>query len=271
MSRPPVSADIAARFGQLYKGGVDRPTHPQLSAVFKRYGFEDVAPYQHSHGGPNKESRVRKVLEAAIRRPRNARPIVEALLVDLRALGCFSNGVIEEEVIARVAAAFAAQGYELTPEGELRQLGAVDLSTGGRPALDEQLARLLRAEDDPALALGSAKDLLEAIAKFVLDELGWPHGENDDFSKLWHFARERLGLLPQDVTAGPAQAEVRAILQSSWTIASKVNELRNDHGTGHGRTLPTGVTAEIAQMVVREACSVGELVLTTLDRQVGRR
>ncbi|WP_234709551.1 abortive infection family protein [Mycolicibacterium cosmeticum] len=214
---------------------------------------------------------MRKVLEAVVRRPRHARPIIDALLVDLRALGCFTNGIIEQDVISRVAAAFATQGYELTAEGELRRLGAVDLSTGGRLALDEQLERLLRAEDDPALAIGSAKDLLEAIAKFVLDELDWPHSEKDDFSKLWYFARERLGLLPQNVAAGPAQAEIRAVLQSSWTIASKVNELRNDHGTGHGRTLPTGITPEIAQMVVREACSVGELALTTLDRQVGRR
>lgn len=271
MSRPPVNADIAARFAQVYKGGVGRPTHQQLTAVFKRYGFDDVAPYDHPVGGPNKELRVRKALDAATRRPRHARQLVDELLVDLRALDCFTNGVVDRGVIVGLAAAFADQGYELTSEGELRHLGSVDLSTGGRPALDEQLERLLRAEDDPALALGSAKDLLEAIAKFVLDELEWPHSEKDDFNKLWHFARERLGLLPQDVAAGPAQAEVRAILQSCWTIAAKVNELRNDHGTGHGRILPTGVTAEIAQMVVREACSVGELVLTTLDRQVGRR
>ncbi|MBE5471744.1 abortive infection family protein [Mycobacteroides abscessus] len=271
MSRPPISADIAARFAQLYKGGIDRPTHPQLTAVFKRFGFDDIAPYNSSIGAPNKEFRVRKVLEAVARKPRYGRELVDALLVDLRALGCFTNGIIERDVIVRVQAAFTDQGFELTDAGELRAAGPVDLSTGDRIALDEQLARLLRTEDDPALALGSAKDLLEAIAKFVLDELSWPYGDSDDFNKLWHFARERLGLLPQDVAAGPAQSQVRAILQSSWTIASKVNELRNDHGTGHGRTLPTGVTAEIAQMVVREACSVAELVLGTLDRQVGRR
>ena len=39
VSRPPISADIAARFARLYKGGVDRPTHAQLSTVFKRFGF----------------------------------------------------------------------------------------------------------------------------------------------------------------------------------------------------------------------------------------
>jgi hypothetical protein len=240
-----------------------------LTTVFKKYGFDDVGQYNSTTGLPNKEIRLRRVLEAIHRHPRHARGLIEALLVDLRALDCFTSGVVDSEVVRRVKSAFAEQGFDLTDAGELRTLGPVDLSTGGRAALDEQLTRLVRAEDDPALALGSAKDLLEAIAKFVLDELSWPHGDKDDFHKLWHFARERLGLLPQ--AAGPAQAQVREILQSAWSIASKVNEMRNDHGTGHGRILPTGVTPEIAQMVIREACSVAELVLTTLDRQVGRR
>jgi hypothetical protein len=271
VSRLPISADIAARFAQLYKGGIGRPTHPQLTSVFRRFGFGDVAPYDSVAGTPNKELRVRRVLEAVNRRPRYARELVEALLVDLRALGCFTSELVESEVLMRLQAAFFDQGFELTVQGELRTSGPADLSTGGRPALDEQLARLLRAEDDAALSLGSAKDLLEAVAKFVLSEVDWPHGEHDDFNKLWHFARERLGLLPQDAAMGPAHSEVREILQASWTIASKVNELRNDHGTGHGRTLATGVTTEVAQMVVREACSVAELVLATLDRQIGRR
>lgn len=271
MSRPPISPDIAVRFAQLYKGGVHSPTHDRLTATFKRYGFGDVATYDHSADvKPNKETRVRLVLEAAHRRPHHARELVEALLVDLRALDCFSNGTVGAEVMSRLKAAFKAEGFDLTDTGELRTAGTIDLSTGGRPALDEQLARLLRAEDDPALALGSAKDLLEAVAKFVLDELSWPYSDNADFGQLWHFARERLDLLPQQAK-GDAKAHVREILQCSWTIASKVNELRNDYGTGHGRTLPTGVTAEVAQMVIREACSVAELVLATLDRQLGRR
>jgi hypothetical protein len=60
-------------------------------------------------------------------------------------------------------------------------------------------------------------------------------------------------------------------MQSAWNIADSVNQLRNLQGTGHGRTLPTGVTAEMALLVVREACSIAEYVLMTLDRTLGRR
>jgi hypothetical protein len=52
--------------------------------------------------------------------------------------------------------------------GGLTREGVIDLSTGGRAALDEQLKRLQRSTDDPGQLLGSAKDLLEAVTKFVL-------------------------------------------------------------------------------------------------------
>ena len=81
-----------------------------------------------------------------------------------------------------------------------------------------------------------------------------------------------FGLLPSQVDTGLAGANnIKAILQSSWSIADEVNKLRGLEGTGHGRTLPTGVTAEMALMVVREACNVAEFALTTLDRVTGRR
>lgn len=59
-------------------------------------------------------------------------------------------------------------------------------------------------------------------------------------------------------------------LQASWNIAEQVNVLRGLQGAGHGRTLPTGVSADLALLVVREACSVAEFMLTTLERQYGR-
>ena len=44
-----------------------------------------------------------------------------------------------------------------------------------------------------------------------------------------------------------------------------------ESGKPHERPLSIVVADDLAHMVIREACSVAELVLTTLDRQVGRR
>lgn len=94
---------------------------------------------------------------------------------------------------------------------------------------------------------------------------------NADFGQLWYLARERLGVRPEDVIASQTGSDqVRKILGASWTIAEQVSSLRNLVGTGHGRTLPTALSAEAALLVVREACSLAQFVLDTLDRQLGR-
>src|SRR6266540_2359903 len=75
---------------------------------------------------------------------------------------------------------------------------------------------------------------------------------------------------PHNRPATASRMSSKAVLQSSWKIAEQINELRCIQGTGHGRTLPTGVTAEMALLMVREACSVADFALTTLDRLYGR-
>lgn len=154
--------------------------------------------------------------------------------------------------------------------GQLRAFVGADLDTGGRPALDEQLDRLRRSTADPALLIGTAKELLESVAKFVLEEVGLSVHDKMDFAQLWHLARERLGVLPQQVDPDvPGAAAVQAIHQSTWQIAEQVNQLRNLQGTGHGRTLPTGISEELTLLVVREAASVAEYMLRLLDRTRG--
>ncbi len=73
------------------------------------------------------------------------------------------------------------------------------------------------------------------------------------FEELWFHARDRLGLLPQGIDLNQSgSTQVREILQSSWSIARMANEVRNVEGTGHGRTLPTAMSADLAMLVVRE-------------------
>ncbi|CDZ90273.1 abortive infection family protein [Rhodococcus ruber] len=270
MVRPPVSEEIAATVARFYKGGAG-PTHTKLTSAIRVGGYVDADPWDPVMKTPSKEIRVVTVIRAATRAPIRARELMEALLRDLRADGHFDDGTVTVEALRRAQAAFAEQEWNLSDQGHLTQKGPINLDTGGRPALDEQLRRLQRAGDDPALALGSAKDLLEAVAKFVLHELDWPLAGNPDFNQIWYFARERLNLLPQQVPGDtPGAKHIKAILQSAWKIVEQVNELRNLQGTGHGRTLPTGVSPEMARLVVREACSIAEFTLSALDRSKGQ-
>jgi len=221
--------------------------------------------------GPNKEKRVQATVCAAIRAPKRARQLVNGLLSALRTHGVIVEGTPQfdkanTEVLRR---ALTHQGWSLAPNGHMAPIGAIDLETGGREALDDQIRRLRQNTDDPALLLGTVKELLESVAKFVLQELQFlPPNRNLGYDELWHLTRDRLGILPEQVAGdGDGSKAIKAILGSAWKIAKQVNVLRNLQGTGHGRTLPSGVTAEQALLVVREACSVAEFTLATLDRQ----
>lgn len=277
MTSPPISQEIGAAIAQFFFGGAG-PSHSKLTRIFMAGGFGDDDPYMPPKDGkpasPNKEQRVLQVFATAVRKPSGAKALVDAMLADLRVHGSFTpgNARFSPDAIRPTQKAFARAGWILSDDGLLAPMGGIDLSTGGREALEEQLGRLRRSTDDPAALLGTAKDLLEAVAKFVLEGLGFPVSGKEDFNQLWYLARDRLNLLPQNVDVNiPGHKSIRAVLQSAWAIADQVNELRSLQGTGHGRTLPTGVTGELALLVVREACSVAEFMLTTLDRQLGRR
>lgn len=263
--------DVVAAIGAFFYAGKG-PSHSEITRVLAAGGVsDDYARPLDGKTGPNKQERVLNGLNQSIRQGTGRRTL-ESMLSALRVKECIgvpdgqrSN---DEDVLR---AALGRAGWYLTDQGELRPFGAADLNTGGRGALDEELDRLRRNTHDPALQLGTAKDLLESVAKYVLEELGITSTGNMSFSALWHVARERLGVLPQNVdTSVPGFEQIRRIHQSTWKIAENVNELRNLQGTGHGHILPTGVTEDMALLVVREACSVAEYMLRQLDHMHGR-
>lgn len=267
----PVSDEIAGALGAFFHGGTG-PSHAAISGVLLRAGYSQGDGYVAGRAeNPNKEQRVQSAVRRAVRRPERARDLTEGILTQLRLHGCFRAETNFVSQVSTLRSALRRSGYSLSEDGTLLTLGAIDLLTGNRSALDEQIDRLRRSTDDPAQLVGSAKDLLEAVAKFVLEELSFPVSRSADFGHLWYLARERLAVRPEDVAAGQTGSdEVRKILGASWTIAEQVNSLRNLMGTGHGRTLPTALSADAALLVVREACSLAQFVLDTLDRQLGR-
>lgn len=263
-----LSGDVISAIASFFHGG-DGPSHTVVTRILVANGVGDEYTYQPGGVGPNKEQRVIRGLTQAQRHPKRARELVEAFLSAFRSAGLVASGPPsgDEERLRR---ALGRVGWYLNDDGLLRPFGDIDVETGGRAALDEQVERLRRATGDPALLIGTAKDLLEAVCKFVLEELGMPVSDKMDYGQLWHLARERLGVLPQQVDPNlPGGDALRAIHQSTWSIADQINKLRNLQGTGHGRTLPTGVTEDLALLVVREAATVADYMLGRLAAEKG--
>ncbi len=134
-------------------------------------------------------------------------------------------------------------------------------------AIREQLDRIQRAVvDDPALAVGSAKELIESTAKVVLIEVGHNVDEKADLPELARAAQLALGLHPSIATGPDGSEGVKRILGAVTTIANGLAELRNrGHGTGHGpATARSGLGPRHGHLAVNAAITWCQLVLDTL-------
>lgn len=268
-----VTTEVGGALAQFFHAGLG-PSHSSLDSVFARVGCADADPApaakrEHDRAANrmsvNKEQRLNAVFAAALRRGKG-RELTEAVLEQLRLT---ATDLAAPDVMP-LKRALNRCGFSLTADGylELASLATVT-SHADRPAIEDQLARLRRAQDDAGLMLGTSKEMLESAAKYVLEELGFPPPAAADFPQLLYLARERLAIRPEDIAAtGPQTAAVKKVLGAAATIAEQVNYLRNREGTGHGRTLPSGVSEEVAHLVVREACSVAELMFAALDRRL---
>jgi hypothetical protein len=178
------------------------------------------------------------------------------------------------EIIERLRRLFARDGYTFDHEGRIsggpsivlkrEDLGDLRDAT----VIFEHLDRIDHAvaRDDPALAIGSAKELVESTAKLVLRERGVPFDSGYDLPKLARIAEEALLVHPAQAKPGPdGSSTIRKVLGAALTVTSGIAELRNDYGTGHGRdTAPSGLGPRHARLAVNGARLWCQFMLDTL-------
>jgi len=110
-------------------------------------------------------------------------------------------------------------------------------------AYSERLGRAVASNDLP-LCIGTAKELVEAVAKVVLEARGKAVTNKADFTDVLTQAHVQLDRQPG---AGlSTEPPVRDIAQGVKKIASQLGVLRNAYGTGHGRPYDPEVEQEIA-------------------------
>lgn len=165
-------------------------------------------------------------------------------------------------------------GYNFE-RGRLSPVSSIDLSelAGTSQALDPEALRehITRIEQsinsDPGQAVGSAKELVESVAKAVLISYG-DASEFDTVQKLVTAARERLNLAVDDIPDSARGAgSMRQILAGLAQIVGGTAELRNLYGTGHGRTRRAGLAPRHARLVVGAASTLARFLLETLEER----
>ena len=172
--------------------------------------------------------------------------------------------------------AMKRDGYEVTEDGQIVSIGKSAGQVDGAlaqlrdpAAIEEHLDRIRRSVDnDPAQAVGSAKELIESTAKVVLLERGTTWDERkDDMPALITKAQKALLLHPSAATPGPDGSDaVKKILGGAAAVALGVAELRNrGFGTGHGPAgQRTGLGVRHAHLAVNAAVTWCQLMLDTL-------
>lgn len=135
----PLNSEIAAAIGQFFFRG-DGPSHSALTQAFTATGLSEHDPFNPATQTPNKQQRVISVSRVGARKVATARKLTEELLDALRLHGSF-NSPEDTQRVEGLRSALEHAGWGLSADGRLQQQGKIDLETGGRPALNEQLCQ----------------------------------------------------------------------------------------------------------------------------------
>ncbi len=130
----------------------------------------------------------------------------------------------------------------------------------------QQITRMESAvNDDPSLAIGTAKELVETCCRTILSErqVTIPKGVN--LAQLVKLTSKELELTPNDIPdKAKASETIKRLLSNLATITQGIAELRNRYGTGHGKDASsTGLGSRHAKLAVGAASTLAVFLAET--------
>ncbi len=122
---------------------------------------------------------------------------------------------------------------------------------------------------NPTNAIGLSKELIESCCKTMLDELNIEWGKNDDVPQLANKTLNALNLLPVNVQETDQGAEaIRAVLGNLRAITTKLAEIRNPFGSGHGKSASfQGLETRHAKLAVGSSITFVDFIWSTYENQ----
>lgn len=129
-----------------------------------------------------------------------------------------------------------------------------------------QITRMESAvENDPGLAIGTAKELVETVCRTILEERGIDVSVKDDLPKLVKATAKELKLTPSDIPDETKASEsIKRLLSNLATITNGIAELRNRYGTGHGKAAKSkGLSPRHAKLAVGAASTLAIFLVET--------
>ena len=104
--------------------------------------------------------------------------------------------------------------------------------------ISQQIKLMLSTQETyPAEAIGKAKELLESCCRTILKERNVQIEDKWSFQQLVSKCLEELDILPAKVeVSSPIVGSLKKIYGSLKGIVAPIAEIRNEYGTGHGKT-----------------------------------
>lgn len=266
---PTMSADlISKRTRYAFREELVGWTLGEISTEFDNEGFKPDLDYQPDVGGqrrglveqlyrridfsdPRQVARVLEVYQTVVARARSANSDAAQALVDhLHRDGVETTG----------------PSFKLAERGHstLHPLSAVAANLTAEQ-MQTQIARINAAiETDPALAIGTAKELVETTCKTILADLGVECGTLD-LGDLVKAATKALKLVPDGVPNEAKGADaIKKTLRSLGATVAGLGEMRNFYGSGHGQDgRARGLTPRHARLAVGAASTLAMFLFET--------
>lgn len=274
-NRGPLSDEIIIAMSRLVDDAQQTrrdPSHSDLDFQIQRFNLTNGDP---KFNGQNvgKAKRIRAVLSWAIENDNESgEKLVYALISLIKGLGGFrktSPNFVGQEAIFNAQIAIKNEGYELSNDGDLKavvldNLSEVDLEE----ALLAYIRRAQKGSEDAALLAGTGKDLLEAVAGFVLTKRWGNYQKTASFPTLLGQAFISLNLATSQTTTqsnlSPDEKAKQRFEASLYDLGCSVNMLRNKLGTGHGRPFLSSISNEEAKAAIESMGIISEFLMNKL-------
>lgn len=132
--------------------------------------------------------------------------------------------------------------------------------------VSKQITRMQSAlESDTEAAIGTAKEFVETICKTILKERDISYKLNEDMPKLVKQVAGVLELVPKGIIKEAKATEIiKRLLSNLGTVSDGLAELRNIHGTGHGKEASSkGLLLRHARLAVGAATTLAVFLWET--------
>lgn len=207
-----------------------------------------------------------EIVHPVVRPDRNeALKLVHDFNDQLRPVGFY---LVEEERIAGRPRFIASPLHATKDRSVSRARSVAEALDAGW--MQKEIERLENAvEQDPALAIGTAKDLVETCCKSILTKRDVKFTRKTNLPDLTKLVAKELKLVPEGISDEAKGAEtIRLILRNLSALTKYLAELRGLYGSGHGRDgQHRGLEPRHARLAVGAAVAFIDFVTDTYHQR----